>query len=93
MQKGFEKVTREFFDENYVNSMLVYNHIQDLVRKNQIIELLCPNYHLLSEKYKKQFMIDLETFITKYSKKVDKVVEKRGKKRMEEKEKKLKGKL
>ena len=93
MQKGFEKVTREFFDENYVNSMLVYNHIQDLVRKNQIIELLCPNYHLLSEKYKKQFMIDLETFITKYSKKVDKVVEKRGKKRMEEIEKKLKGKL
>ena len=52
MQKGFEKVTREFFDENYVNSMLVYNHIQDLVRKNQIIELLCPNYHLLSERTK-----------------------------------------
>ena len=73
--------------------MLVYNHIQDLVRKNQIIELLCPNYHLLSEKDKKQFMIDLETFITKYSKKVDKIVEKRGKKRMEEIEKKLKGKL
>lgn len=93
MQKGFEKVTREFFDENYVNSMLVYNHIQDLVRKNQIIELLCPNYHLLSEKDKKQFMIDLETFIKKYSKKVDKIVEKRGKKRMEEIEKKLKGKL
>ena len=35
----------------------------------------------------------LETFITKYSKKVDKVVEKSGKKRMEEIEKKLKGKL
>lgn len=93
MQKGFEKVTRDFFDKNYVNSMLVYNHIQDLVRKNQIIELLCPNYYLLSEKDKKQFMIDLETFITKYSKKVDKIVEKRGKKRMEEIEKKLKGKL
>lgn len=82
--------TYDLLSDEYIKSTLIYNHIQELQKKNHIIELLCPLYDKLSEKDKKQFHIDLETFIGKYTKKVDKVLEKRNKKRMKEIEKKLK---
>ena len=81
--------TCDLLSEEYIKSTLIYNHIQEIQRKNHIIKLLCPLYDELSEKDKIQFNKDLEKFIRKYSKKVDKILEKRNKKRMKEIEKKL----
>lgn len=78
------------FEENYIKSMLLYEHIENIARDKMLKELLCPLYDKLSEKDKIQFNKDLEKFIGKYSKKIDNILEKRDKKRMKEVEKKLK---
>lgn len=65
------------FEENYIKSMLLYEHIENIARDKILKELLCPLYDKLSEKDKIQFNKDLEKFIGKYSKKVDKILEKR----------------
>lgn len=78
------------FEENYIKSMLLYEHIENIARDKMLKEFLCPLYDKLSEKDKIQFNKDLEKFIGKYSKKIDKILEKRDKKRMKEVEKKLK---
>lgn len=84
MERNFD-----LFSEEYIKSTLVYNHIQELQKKNHIIELLCPLYDKLIEKDKKQFHIDLETFIGKYAKKVDKILKKESEKKMKKIEKSL----
>ena len=46
----------DLFSEEYIKSTLVYNHIQELQKKNHIIELLCPLYDKLSEKIRNSFI-------------------------------------
>ena len=77
------------FEKNYIKSMLLYEHIENIARDKMLKELLCPLYDKLSEKDKIQFNKDLEKFVGKYSKKIDKILEKRNRKRMKEIEKKL----
>ena len=46
------------FEENYIKSMLLYEHIENIARDKILKELLCHLYYKLSDKDKIQFNKD-----------------------------------